>query len=271
MCRVTCAGRITGEWQLLDWMLDVSDDKKKSFESMLRENSLGAMALLRNLRGMVESDVDEKLIRSALLSMNAARVLPFRFIAAAIHAPRFEQELEQALFKSTQSIRLPGKTAIMVDVSGSMKWPLSAKSTMQREDAAYGLAMIAREVCESVLVFTFSNDLVEVAPRRGFALRDAMNGSQMHRSTYLGAAVSKFPKSGVDRLIVITDEQSSDPVGHPGIDNAYMINLASAQNGLGYGNVWKHINGWSEHVLRYIMATEGLDGVSQIEDESEAV
>lgn len=47
---------------------------------------------------------------------------------------------------------------------------LSGRSDMTRLDAAAGLAVFAREICESARVMTFSDDLVEVAAYRGLAL-----------------------------------------------------------------------------------------------------
>ena len=85
--------------------------------------------------------------------------------------------------------KLGGKTIILVDVSGSMDSALSAKSEMRRMDVACSLAMIGREMFEELRVFTFSNSLVEVPGRRGFALRDAITGSQPHGGTELGKAV----------------------------------------------------------------------------------
>jgi hypothetical protein len=35
----------------------------------------------------------------------------------------------------------------------------------------------------------------------------------------------------------------------------YVINVASNQNGVGYGK-WHHLDGWSESVIRYIAASE---------------
>ncbi len=85
---------------------------------------------------------------------------------------------------------------------------------------------------------------------RGFALRDAVVGSQPHGGTELGKAVGKVP--ACDRLIVITDEQSHDPV--PNL-KGFMINVASAKNGVGYG-LWVHIDGWSDKVLDYVIRLE---------------
>jgi 60 kDa SS-A/Ro ribonucleoprotein len=53
-------------------------------------------------------------------------------------------------------------------------------------------------------------------------------------------------------LIVITDEQSHDPV--PQVQG-YLINVASNKNCVGYGR-WVHIDGWSDKVLDYIARLE---------------
>ena len=141
---------------------------------------------------------------------------------------------------------------LLVDVSGSMMAALSGRSEMLRTDAAYGLAILLREICEKAIVFTFSNDLVAIPPRRGFALRDALDASQPHGATYLGQALGKIRE--VDRIIVITDEQAHDQVPGPRA-RGYMINVASNKNGVGYGP-WTHIDGWSESVMEYIGAVE---------------
>jgi TROVE domain-containing protein len=231
-------------------------DKREAWERLLREQKLGALALLRNLRNMREAGVDESLVLSALGSMSTARVLPFRFLAAARYAPQWEEMLEQAMLKCVaETEKLPGKTIVLVDVSGSMTAPLSRRSEMQRTDAAYGLAVLLREIAEKVAVYSFSDNLVEVPARHGFALRDAIDASQRHNSTQLGNAVEKLNgNEKCDRLIVITDEQAHDRVPAPS-GKGYLINVASYKNGVGYGK-WMHIDGWSEAVIEYIRALE---------------
>ena len=111
----------------------------------------------------------------------------------------------------------------------------------------------------------------------GFALRDAIVQSQKHSSTYLGASINAITAakdstvivksrygnniknfSGVglkpDRLIVITDEQSDDVVPNPK-SLGYMINVASAQNGVGYHS-WIHIDGFSASVINWLQEFE---------------
>ncbi len=229
-------------------------DKREAWERLLAENKLGALALLRNLRNMAEAKVDEELVRTGLSRMKTERVLPFRFIAAARYAPQWEPELEKAMLRSLEGqSRLPGKTVLLVDVSGSMDAPLSRRAEMRRNDAAYGLAVLLCEIAEQVSIYTFSDNLVRVPSRQGFALRDALNASQPHNGTYLGKALGEINEK-YDRLIVITDEQSHDSVPNPRA-RGYVINVASFQNGVGYGK-WVHIDGWSDSVIEYIRAAE---------------
>ena len=130
---------------------------------------------------------------------------------------------------------------------------------MLRTDAAYGLAVLLRDVAEKVSVFTFSDSVKRIPSRRGFALRDAMAASLPHGGTRLGAALEAiWSELGekYDRIVVVTDEQSHDRVPAPK-RKGYIINVASAKNGVGYG-AWSHIDGWSEAVMEYIRELERI-------------
>jgi hypothetical protein len=237
--------------------------KREVWERLLAERKLGALALLRNLRNLHTAGVSEELVLGALAALKTDRVLPFRFLAAARNAPQWESALEGAMFRALESRSggLAGHTVLLVDVSGSMEAPLSNRSEMRRTDAAYGLAILLREIAEKVTIFTFSNAAKRVASRRGMALRDALDQSQPHGGTNLGASLTQVEaavREGYDRLVVITDEQSHDRVPAPK-GKGYVINVASARNGVGYGE-WTHIDGWSEAVIDYITSLETTCG-----------
>lgn len=236
-------------------------DKKETFERLIREGNLGYLALLRNLRNMVDAGVNEKLIQDAILVRRggADRVLPFRFVAAARACPRMEPYLDNSLQTTIAGLPpLEGTTAILVDVSGSMDAPLSGKSDMRRVDAAATLASI---INGNVRVFSFSNQIVECPPRRGMAGVDTIVRSQSHGGTELAGAVRAInERVPCDRLIVITDEQATSfgRVPDPVAKKAYMINVASNKNGVGYGK-WTHIDGFSENVIKWVYELERLN------------
>lgn len=226
------------------------EDQKKVFTDLIKGKKLGALAMLRNLRNMKEAGVTQAVIRKGLTDMNIERVLPFRFITAARYAPEYEPELEEAMLKCLNlEDKLPGETYLVVDVSGSMEAKVSGKSEISRMDAACGVAMLLREKCESVKIYSFSYDAVLVPARRGFALRDAIVNSQGHGGTNLPQALKTIPKK-YDRVIVITDEQTTGRVNDPN-GLGYMINVAPYQVGIGYGK-WTHCDGFSENVVHWI-------------------
>jgi 60 kDa SS-A/Ro ribonucleoprotein len=236
--------------------LSAGEDKKLTFERLMAEGQLGALAFLRNLRNMREAGVSEDLIVGYASTVDITRVLPFRFIAAARAVPAWEHVLEPMMLRACEGReKLSGRTLVMLDVSGSMDAPISGKSDLQRIDAACGVAILLRELCEDVAILTFSNSVVQVPGRRGFALRDAIVASQQHGGTYLGRAVEAVNRDvSYDRLIVLTDEQSADQVPTPK-GKGYVINVASNKNGVGYGP-WMHVDGWSEAVIDYLQELE---------------
>ena len=232
-------------------------DKCGTFTRLMTEKKLGALAFLRNLRNMRDSGVADSLIRQYAQTVDVSKVLPFRYIAAARIVPQYEDMLEAMMFRSLETHqKIPGKTVLVIDVSGSMfGTKISSKSDLDRFDAAAALAILCREVCEQVEIYSFSGNAVRVAPRRGFALREAISSSQSHGGTYLGQSMRTINSNGsYDRCIVFTDEQSYDRPEAPK-GKGYVVNVASYQNGVNH-NAWTEINGFSEAVVDYIQALE---------------
>lgn len=257
---------IAGELAVPDtWEVGLSkgSDKKETFERLLKEDNLGYLALLRNLRNMVEAGVDRELIRTAIAARKGAnRVLPFRYVAAARTAPQLEAVIDGALQKAILEMpALKGHTCVLVDVSGSMSDPLSRRSDMKRVDAAAALGAIIN--APNLTLASFSNQLAIVPARKGMAGVDAIIKSQAPGGTYLAGALATLNEiivkhnDPLERLIVITDEQAHDNIGiMPVVKHKYLINVAMYQNGVGYRNGWTHIDGFSEGVLKYIHALE---------------
>src|ERR1035437_1707135 len=236
------------------------------------------MAIIRNLRNIMDAGVSEKHMAKLKACFHDkswvnTNVLPFRFIAAARHAPKFEKDLEVAMTSCVKNMpKLKGKTVFIVDISGSMGSALSAKSELNRLDTALALAILAREQCEDVAIYaTAGNDGLRkhatalVPNRRGFALADAIKGmnDKLGGGGIFLNQVMDFvseKEQDADRVLVLTDEQDCDTKCNPADANAfakknYIINIASQKNGISYEK-FHHVTGWSENILSYIQVCE---------------
>lgn len=253
--------------------LSAGKDKKEEFVRLMEEKKLGALAFIRNLRNMNEAKVPRKLVEAYAKSVNLDRVLPFRYIAAARACPSWEDICDTMLLRGCSNApRIPGKTVVIVDVSGSMNYgKVSGKSDMTRLDAAGALAAILRESCEEVVLYATAGDdgrykhaTMLVPPRRGLALVDLFTGHKFASEIGQGGIFLKQVMSWVkdregsaDRVVVLTDEQDCDrlatgqKVDTFGKRN-YLLNVSVEQNGIVFGNDWTRVNGFSEAVVNYI-------------------
>jgi 60 kDa SS-A/Ro ribonucleoprotein len=261
--------------------LSAGEDKRAVWTDLLERNILGPMALLMNLRNMKAVGVPRSAIQLGLAAMNVERVLPFRFITAARYAPELEPDLEAAMYRCVAGMpKLEGRTALVIDTSPSM-WQakISERSEMDRFEAAAALAILVRELCSDVRVYWFNQSAGEVPSRRGFALRDALAATKGNASRG-DLAVQQANRDGYERIVVLTDGEWHAPYdGAPGYhqtfqgpmapaaqvisapltEQAYLINVASQVNTVGTSR-WTNLEGWSEGVVAFIQALEGLQG-----------
>lgn len=251
-------------------------DKKTNFTELMKKEKLGGMAFLKNLRGMEEVGVSVARIKDYFDIANFSKALPFRFLTAAKHAPRFEDEIESSFFRTMLNRpKLSGKTILIVDVSGSMYGrKISEKSEMDRAQVACSLAVLVRELCEEPVIYATAGSDMErkhktaIVPsnRRGFSLSDyiykqcqPLEGGGIFLKQVNDYILAK--EKSCDRVIVITDEEDCDNVNAPSKANPfgkvanYIINVASSDRGIGYAK-WVKINGFSEAVLDYILEYE---------------
>jgi hypothetical protein len=166
---------------------------RAKWEELIDSGKLGYMAMLRNIRNMLEINVSLAHIVKvcAVLSEEKevvrAKQFPFRYLSAyrellKIAAkkqdgkiirklmPLFNREpdrhqqlitaLERAIVQSAASIAGFGKeTRVLLacDVSGSMQTPVSAKSSVMLYDIGLVLAMLLRNRCDNVEVGMFGS------------------------------------------------------------------------------------------------------------------
>lgn len=144
------------------------------WETFIESGKLGYMALMRNLRNILEAGVSAKQIQivcNKLTDVNAvlnSKQLPFRFLAAYRELLNVDSKftsvlldaLETAIEISAQNIKGFGyDTSVLVacDVSGSMQKPISPKSKVQLFDIGLVLAMLMKNRCKNVITGFFGD------------------------------------------------------------------------------------------------------------------
>jgi hypothetical protein len=239
--RLAAAG-ITWE-ALAGWLQGPMD--KAAWEAVIP--SMGAMALVRNLRNFDQAGVsDEVAARVATKISDAAEVtrsrqFPFRYLAAYRHAPslRWSYPLEQALGHSLANVpALPGRTLILVDRSGSMWARLSDRSELNRADAAaiFGTALALRAADADLVEFGTTSR--RLAFGRGESVLGILDRFGDLGGTDTTSAVRAHYR-GQDRVLIVTDEQYAfnhhgDPTEQvPAHVPVYTWNLAGYRAGHG--------------------------------------
>lgn len=263
-------------------------DKKATWERLISERRLGALAFLRNLRNMEQVSVSSDVIEYGFRSVRPTWLLPTNFVSAAQHAPRWESQIEALMFQCLALVpKLPGRTVFVVDVSGSMHTRISAMSDRTRLDIAGAMAMQAREVCENVTIYaTAGSDASRIhqtqllPARRGFGLSAAIN----EKAYQLGGGgiftrqcleyIREHEQGDFDRIIVFSDSQDCDyydkrtpaPFGK----HNYIVDVSAHRYGINYAGVWTaEVAGHSEHFLPFIAASEGLAVESEESEDTE--
>ncbi|MFF0162351.1 TROVE domain-containing protein [Streptomyces sp. NPDC005263] len=260
-------------WEALaGWLQGPMD--KAAWEAVIP--SMGAMALVRNLRNFDQAGVsDEVAARVAAKISDPAQVVrsgqfPFRYLAAYQHAPslRWSYPLEQALGHSLANVpALPGRTLVLVDRSGSMWARLSDRSELNRADAAaiFGTALALRAADADLVEFGTGSNKIKF--RRGESVLKILGRFGDLGGTDTTAAVRRHYKKH-DRVLIVTDEQYSfshhgDPTEQvPANLPVYTWNLAGYRAGHGpSGKGNRHtFGGLSDAAFRMVPLLEAARG-----------
>ncbi|MEU4271645.1 TROVE domain-containing protein [Streptomyces sp. NPDC026092] len=207
--------------------------------------SMGAMALVRNLRNFDGAGVSDEVAARVAARISdpkavaASRQFPFRYLAAYRHAPslRWAYPLEQALGHSLANVpALPGRTLVLVDRSGSMWSRLSDRSELNRADAAavFGTAVAMRAADADLVEFGTSS--APVPYQAGESVLKVLDRFGNLGGTNTTEAVRRHYK-GHDRVLIVTDEQAAhsrlgDPTAQvPDHVPVYTWNLAGHRVG----------------------------------------
>lgn len=249
-------------------------------------------ALLRNLATLERHGVleDNKAFIQKMFSskevISKSMILPFRFMEADRHVNTawVKDCLRDGLELSFDNLpTIDGKTAVMLDISGSMGDMVSTKSQVSRcsVGAIFGVSLMKKTNGNGrFILFDTQADEVSVSMRDSILTQ----ASKIHPrgGTDHSVAMRKLGKDSVDNIVYITDEQQNS--GSPLVDTidryrksvnkgvkVFIVDLAAYRNALTPNdpNTW-YMYGWSDSALQFIgRASSGFgnmtDEVKKIE------
>lgn len=276
--------------------LSANGNNAETWDKLIMSGKVGYMAMLRNLRNILKTNPEHINVVYDLLSnpdaVRKSKQLPFRFLSAYKAMKNFGREtpvsnrvydvLEDAIDASIDNLpKIPGKTVIAIDTSGSMTCSgISGNSNIRPVDIATLLGMIANRICDDAIVFTFDDRLGTIPAS--------------HRDGILSTVVNFYPRGGgtdmklpfeamlernikADRIIILSDTECNSRWGW----SKPVQTLADEYRRRTGNNIWVHaidlegygtqqfhgprtniIAGWSEKVFEFILlAEQGTDSL----------
>lgn len=278
------------------WQTELSKNgnTEESWETLIENNKLGYMAIIRNLRNIINANpknidkVYEKITnKEAVLK---SKLLPFRFFSAYNELPskagtKAYDSLETAIEYSVENMqKLQGTTVIAIDVSGSMSDRISSKSETRCIDLSRLLGVLATRICDNAIVYTFNRTLQkEQISNKSGIISQAKNIDFRNGGTDLQLPLEEMldEKIKADRLIILSDNEincgwfggytrTCEPLAakyRKEINPDLWVHAIDLQ---GYGTQQFNgaktniIAGWSEKILDFISLAE-TDRKKQVE------
>lgn len=277
--------------------LSARGNTKEVWEGLINSGKVGYMALLRNLRNILNtepSNIQKALDRIADPDeIRKSKQLPFRFLSAYRNIPVDSwkrddawEAIEAAADISVENLpKIPGRTVIAIDVSGSMSHPISSKSDVRCCDISALLGVIASRICESSRVYTFDDSIQElIVPRRNGIISMAAEVSHAGGGTDMALPFRKLMEDHIDcdRLIILSDNECNRCSSwyHRYYEDKPFVQVAADEYRKKSGNnIWVHaidlqgygtqqfagpktnaIAGWSEKVFEFILLAEQGEG-----------
>jgi len=266
--------------------LSANGNNKETWEKLIDSGRCGYMGLLRNLRNIINanpSNLDKVLEKiSDPEAVKHSRQLPFRFLSAYKNLPanagkKVTDALEKAVESACENVpKLPGRTVIAVDVSGSMSSNVSAKSDVRCCEIGMMLGIIANRICDDSIFYVFNGAIGQKQIPSAGILYSAMHESMAYGGTDMNLPFKKMMEDKIhcDRVIVISDNECNG-----GWASKSVQSIADRYRKESGNNIWVHaidlmgygtqqfsgpktniIAGWSEKVFDFILLAEHGEG-----------
>jgi hypothetical protein len=226
-------------WERLSgWLPDGLD--AEAWEAVIP--SMGAMALVRNLRNFDQAGISETAIEAVIAKITdadevaKARLFPYQVWSAYKHAPSdtWKRALARTLELTTTNIPALDGTLVVIDTSGSMQASVSGRSKLQRVEVAAVMAMATAHRASPVDVVIYGHANAVITPPKGTSMlrgveRIVQSVGSVGHATFGHTAIHQwFTPARHRRVVLFTDDEQHDS-GHVRLDHVpliYTFNLA---------------------------------------------
>ena len=269
--------------------LSAKGNNAKTWKELVDSGKVGYMALLRNLRNILNANPSNvNKVLETIQNPEAVRrskQLPFRYLSAykeleGIGGSRVFDALENAVEASIANLpAIPGTTVIAVDVSGSMNSPVSAKSKVRCFEIAMMLGLIANKICDNSYFYTFNNTITKYPLSSRSGVLSTVTNSRCGGGTDMYLPFNKMINDHIkaDRVIILSDNECNSGGGY--YSRGTVQQLADEYRRRTGNDIWVHaidlqgygtqqfcgaktniIAGWSEKVFEFIRLAEQGEG-----------
>lgn len=249
-------------------------ERTKILESLIKDDKMGYMALLRNLNNLIKYNVNEKTKKLVIKKLTneeeikKSKQLPFRFVNAfdnVIGDREFSDAISQAMdIAVSNTPELEGNILIAIDSSGSMSGEPIKKASI------FGATLLKSNPKAEVILYDTSIKTLSLSGRTpviDLAKRienETMGGGT---ETSLVFRYAFQNKKDYSRIIIISDNESWNESSVQQIYNEYkkltgLNPFIYAIDIQGYGTkditgqrVF-HLTGWSDRILDFIGKVE---------------
>jgi hypothetical protein len=263
--------------------LSSGEDKGKVWKNLIAKNSIGYMALLRNLRNISEQADTETIEKACMTIANRDNVkkskqLPFRFYNAYenVKNQKMLNAISEAMDCSVDNVpELEGQTLIGIDCSGSMQGDSIKKASI------FAAALMKKNDSDVILYDTSIQEFKYLSNMPVLALSEKIQKEAMGGGTETSLVFEYANKSQkkYDRIIILSDNESWVEYGgvnefhkqYRKLNNCYIYAIDIAGYGTKdiKGDKVFHLTGWSERIFDYIHWIEKENGlvdfINQIE------
>ena len=210
---------------------------RAKWEELIESGRLGYMALMSNLRNIIQAEVSVGHMKQVCTLLSDARAvqqakqLPFRYLAAyrevlllkSGYTAMVLDALEQAVQVSVMNMKgfnEDVRVVVACDVSGSMQSAISARSKIQNYDIGLMLGMLLQHRCQNVVTGMFGDKWKVINLLRRHVLA---NVQEFHRREgEVGYATNGYlvirdlinRRVQADKVMLFTDCQLWDNTGY---------------------------------------------------------